>query len=406
MNRIRKHYLSIPLLNFLFAAILGLFMRYAHVNSIPIPYRYRYITHAHSHIAILGWVYLAIFSLLVVYFIPEWYGRYKRLFWATQVSVIGMLFSFPFQGYAAASITFSSLHVIVSYFFIYYFLKDTKSLNSPSSKMLHASLLHMFISTIGLWCMAPIMAMKIKGGWDQVAIQFFLHFQFNGWFVFAIIALLFRKLKIKSTPNFKKFFVCLNLSLPLTFALPVSWYFKSPIWWWSNAVGIILQLVAVWYLLQIIKPKLREYWTNADKLKRVLIVFVSTSFFLKIILQSGALIPSLAASLVLHVNFVIGFIHLTMLGLISGFLLLFFLEFKNFIISRQLLRIGIYSFVFGVIATEAILFIQGLIFYLEGDMFPHYHLVLFIASVFLVLGIFTIGIQSLLPSRKSISLRE
>src|SRR5699024_2405054 len=123
MNRIRKHYLSIPLLNFLFAAILGLFMRYAHVNSIPIPYRYRYITHAHSHIAILGWVYLAIFSLLVVYLIPEWYGRYKRLFWATQVSVIGMLFSFPFQGYAAASITLSSLHVIVSYFFIYYFLK-------------------------------------------------------------------------------------------------------------------------------------------------------------------------------------------------------------------------------------------------------------------------------------------
>src|SRR5690625_7762252 len=92
--------------------------------------------------------------------------------------------------------------------------------------------------------MECIMAMKIKGVRDQVAIQFFLHFQFNGWFVFAVLGLLFRKLKIEDSANFRKFFLYLSLSLSLTFALPVSWYFKSPIWWCSNAIGILFQLLS------------------------------------------------------------------------------------------------------------------------------------------------------------------
>lgn len=400
MNSIRKCYLGIPLLNFLFAALLGLFMRYVHVNEVPIPYRYRYITHAHSHIAILGWVYLSLFGLLIVYFIPDWYQKYKKLFWFTQLSIIGMLFSFPFQGYAAASITFSTLHVIVSYFFIYYFWKDTRLQSSPASKMLHISLLYMFISTIGLWFMAPIMALKIKGGWGDIAIQFFLHFQFNGWFIFAILALLFQKLQISNSDHFKKLFLYLNLSLPLTFALPVSWYFKSPIWWWSNAIGIIFQLLAVLYLLRIIQPKWVTCWHTASRLRRILLAFVSVSFILKILLQSGALLPSLAASLVLHTNFVIGFIHLTMLGLVSGFILLFFLEFQNFYGDSGLLQIGIYLFILGVFSTEVILFVQGLFFYLDMNMLPNYHLILFVASIVLVLGIFTIGIQIFLPKRE------
>lgn len=400
MNQIRKRYLGIPLLNFLIAAFLGLFMRYVHVGSVAIPYRYKFLVHAHSHIAILGWVYLALFGLLIAAFLPDWHRKYKRIFWATQISIIGMLLSFPFQGYAVFSIIFSSLHVIVSYIFIYHFWRDTKAQQSPASKMMHAALLYMFISTIGLWFMAPIMAMKIKGGWDQVAIQFFLHFQFNGWFIFAVLGLLFKKLNIKNSKDFRKFFLYLSLSLPLTFALPISWYFKSPIWWWSNAAGIILQLIAVWYLIKLLKPKFKEYWQNANQLKHILIVFIAISFFLKVFLQSGALIPSLADSVNLYPNFVIGFIHLTMLGLISGFLFLYLLEFKNFHGRNLMLRTGIYLFIFGVFSTEVILFIQGLLFYLDMDMFPNYHLLLFLASMVLVLGILAICLQLYFTKKK------
>lgn len=254
--------------------------------------------------------------------------------------------------------------------------------------------------------MAPIMAMKINGGWDQVAIQFFLHFQFNGWFIFAVIGLLFKKLKIKNTTDFKRFFLYLSLSLPLTFALPVSWYFHSPIWWWSNALGILFQLLAVWHLLQILKPNVKQYWQTSNRLKHSLIVFVITSFFLKILLQSSSLIPSLADSLVLHTNFVIGFIHLTMLGLITGCLFLYLLEFPNFQGRRLLLRTGIYLFISGVVLTEAILFIQGLLFYLDGNMIANYHLLLFSASILLVLGILIISAQIYFTKNKIQQMRS
>lgn len=400
MKRLRKAYLIIPILNFLFAALLGLFMRYLSVGSVNITYNYRYLVHAHSHIAILGWVYLALFGLLIACFLPDWHRKYKRIFWITQVSIIGMLASFPFQGYAVFSIIFSSLHVIMSYFFIYFLWKDTREQRSPASKMMHAALLYMFVSTIGLWFMAPIMALKIQGSWDQVAIQFFLHFQFNGWFIFAVLALLFHKLKIKDSPHYRKFFIYLSISLVLTFALPVSWYFKSPIWWWSNAIGILLQLLSVWHLIQLIKPKFLGYWKAADFLKYLLLCFVVLSFSLKILLQSGALLPSLAASLSMHIHFVIGFIHLTMLGLITGFIFLFYLDQPNFKKQNSLLKSGIYLFIAGVFLTELLLFVQGLLIYLGKGVFTQYYLLLFLASVLLVVGIFIIGLQLLLPKKQ------
>lgn len=399
MQTIRKPYLLVPLLNFLLASLLGLFMRFAYIGSIDIPFQYRYLVHAHSHVAILGWVYLALFGLSIASFLPEWYSKYKLLFWSTQVSVIGMLLSFPFQGYAAVSISFSTLHLILSYFFIYQFWKDTKHLKSLGVKMMHTAMLYMFLSTLGLWGMGPIMAMKLGGSWIQVVIQFFLHFQFNGWFVFAVLALLFHKIKLEPTKNFRRFFVLLNLSLPLTYALPISWYFKSPIWWWCNTIGILLQFLSVYYLLVLLKPKVKQYWQQADVLKRSLILFTGLSFSLKILLQSGSFVPSLAESLSIHVNFVIGFIHLTMLGMITGFLLLFLLEVSNFIGNRLLLNLGVSLFIAGVFFTELLLFIQGLLFYLEQGVFANYHLLLFIASTLLVLGICVIGLQVLFKNK-------
>src|SRR5690606_36682010 len=87
------------LLNFFFAALMGLALRYAVLH--PLGINYRFLPHAHSHVAMLGWVYLMLYVLFVHYFVPEKKPVYNRLFWATQLAVLGMLFSFPFQGYAA-----------------------------------------------------------------------------------------------------------------------------------------------------------------------------------------------------------------------------------------------------------------------------------------------------------------
>src|SRR5690606_24662500 len=120
-----KKLVLVCLLNFFIAAVMGLLLRYAFVQ--PIEVNYRYLTHAHSHAAMLGWVYLMLFTLIVHYFIPIKKPIYNRLFWITELAVIGMLVSFPFQGYAAVSISFSTLHIFCSYYFAYLIFKHHKT---------------------------------------------------------------------------------------------------------------------------------------------------------------------------------------------------------------------------------------------------------------------------------------
>ena len=113
---------------------MGLAMRYTSIN--PIGFNYRFLTHAHSHVAMLGWVYLMLFTLIVHYFIPEKKPIYNRLFWLTEVAVVGMMLSFPLQGYAAISISFSTLHIFCSYYFVYLIWNHHKIENIASRYLL------------------------------------------------------------------------------------------------------------------------------------------------------------------------------------------------------------------------------------------------------------------------------
>ena len=120
-----KSHITVSLGYFLLAALLGVLLRTFVV--LPIPVNYRFIVHTHSHIALLGWVYMALTTLLYHLFLSrqEVGIRYKRIFWFTQFSLLGMLFSFPFQGYALFSIMFSTLFLLASYWFAGFFMKHT-----------------------------------------------------------------------------------------------------------------------------------------------------------------------------------------------------------------------------------------------------------------------------------------
>ena len=184
---------------------MGLALRFSFLESIGI--NYRFLTHAHSHVAMLGWVYLMLFTLFIHYFIPNEPKIFNRLFWLTELAVVGMMISFPIQGYAALSITFSTLHIFCSYYFVFLIWKHLKTRSTATEKLLKASLLFMMISTIGVWCLGP--AVSILGSTSafyHIAIQFFLHFQFNGWFLIAVIAVFFHLLKVEDSKLFRQFY--------------------------------------------------------------------------------------------------------------------------------------------------------------------------------------------------------
>ncbi|MFL0353742.1 hypothetical protein [Xanthomarina sp. GH4-25] len=373
------------LINFFIAALLGLALRYTYLS--PISFNYRYLTHAHSHIAMLGWVYLMLYTLFVRYFIPEKKPVYTTLFWVTQIAVVGMLLSFPFQGYAAISITFSTLHILCSYYFFRLIWKNHETQSIVTKLLLKASLLFMLISTLGVWCLGP--AVGILGqasAFYQIAIQFFLHFQFNGWFLIAVLAVLFHKLQIKDSKEFQLFFKLLISSSILTFALPVNWFAPHVVLLWINGLGVLLLMASLHVFLKLIKPRLKTMMNASSNNLKFILWFALFCFILKIVLQSLSLIPEISNMAFQHRNLVIGFIHLTMLGVISGFLFVFILQ-SQLVTQNKNLTLSMFVFVLGFLLTELILIIQGCLFYFGIGLLPNYYVLLFFSSILLPLGI-------------------
>ena len=351
-----KNWLAVCLANFLIAALFGSMLRLSRL--VPLGFEYSNFLHAHSHVAMLGWVYLVIFGLAVTVFVPDdSRQRFGNLFWVTQGSVIGMMVTFPLQGYAPASITFSTLHILCAYVFA---VRVWKFL--PRG-MFRTALVFMVISTFGAWSLGVVGATLGKeSAWYKVAIQFFLHFQFNGWFLIGGIALLHRYLgRLGICPN-PRLVHCLGALLAasavFTFGLPLQWSFGLPVFGVFNAVGAALQLGALMLIAMIFK-NVKKHLPPVSQSLAWLMILAGLSLLMKAVFQGLSTWPEIADASLKVRPFAIGFIHLTMLGAVSGILL--FLVGQNFPVAQKSFswKTGTALFCAGFIGTEALIFLQG-----------------------------------------------
>ncbi|KQB37544.1 hypothetical protein [Flavobacterium aquidurense] len=392
--------------NFLIAAIMGLLMRFVtlfHFSNI----KYSFLLHAHSHVAMLGWVYMTIYALIVHLFIPKDKSCkpiYNQLFWITEFTVVGMMISFPVQGYAFFSIVFSTVHILLSYVFCKLVWKDSFREKTPEKKLLSAAILFLVFSTLGVWCLGPAINMLGKqNAFYQIAIQFFLHFQFNGWFLFAVFALFLKQAKVNpDKESFNKFFVLLILSTFLTVALPISWYVKNEMLKWINIFGVFLQITAFMYFYKILKPYVLYSKTDLNIRIKGIYGLVLFSLVFKIVIQLLNVMPDLAEVSHQIRNLVIGFIHLTALGIITGILFGVLIENKILDNKSKILGYGIKTFALGYIMNELLLFLQGIFFYSgKGKLFGYFEGV-FIAGILIVVSIILIIISILNKKQESI----
>jgi hypothetical protein len=338
----------------------------------------------------MGWLSAAFFVFICKYFQLH-RPIYSYLFWALQASILGMLISFPIAGYAFFSILFSSAHMIFSYAFIYAVWQDLPQKNTSagkhSTRFLKTALFFLGLSTIGIWALPPIMATGLRGtAWYYSAVQFFLHFQFNGWFIFALLALMFKVFEIQhirfATKTIDRFYWLLLISCLLTYALSVTWSTPDQMLFWVNSIGVLLQGVALIYFLIILRSVKTE---SVEKLSKPHFSLWGIAFFclsFKILIQTLVAVPYLATiSYTIH-NFVIGFIHLLMLGALSTFLF-GLMNYAKFNVHQ----LGVRIFLLGILLTELLLFGQGVLIWAGLSFIPYYHLILAIASLLLPLGL-------------------
>lgn len=387
-------WLQTVFLNFFIAACMGLLLRLIHVIEIPWM-DFKNMMHAHSHVAMLGWLFMAFYGLILDRFTSaEEAGKriHSYLFWAAQLSVVGMMFSFPVQGYGAISIAFTTAHLIIAYTIAVRLLRAIRRSATPSTLLIRTALILMVISTIGVWLLGPI-----KAGWFgnsvvyYASIQFFLHFQFNGWFTFAALALVFHQIEQSgqhiSKQHFRWFFGLLLTSVVLTYALSVAWSTPEEWLFWINGTGVIVQLFALGVFLAIVWKHRQVFLIKGGHLLNTLYALAIISFAIKILIQTAVVIPQVAVMSYTIRQFVVGFIHLTMLGSISLYLLAVLNSHQNNILSNYANNSGLILIALGFVFTEGLLFLQGTFLWMALGFLPLYYELILIASVFIPLGI-------------------
>lgn len=308
------------LFNFFLITLIGLFLRSVPITGLTVPY-YRNILHSHSHFAFGGWVMPALLVLIMKYF-PELranisYRHWRNIAALLLLSSYGMLLSFPFQGYAPVSISFSTLSVLASFYLavIIWRVKDINR-NTTAMRFLLAGLVYLVLSAAGPFATAPLIAMG-KAGTPLYAnvIYFYLHFQYNGWFCFALLGVLYQIIGDDRTRHGKRVFVLLNSACAPAYFLSTLWSHPPFFFYIVGGIGALLQLVALFFLLSGIsdsKTNRKLHW---------MIRLALFSFAIKIILQLAGTFPAIANMAFVHRNFIIAYLHLVLLGFVSFFVL-------------------------------------------------------------------------------------
>jgi len=385
-----KRHTNIALGYFLLVGLLGILLRLFFVT--PIAANYRWVVHTHSHIALLGWVYIALTTLIYkLYFTEANKGNlYRRIFWFSNVTILGMLVTFPFQGYALFSIIFSSLFLVSSYFFAWFVLKHTPSVyrETYSFKCIKAALWYMIFSSIGPWSLGAIMVTLGKTSmWYKMAIYYYLHFQYNAWFILVLLGILFFLLdKAKLSPEkkeFRSFFLLINSGIILSFFLSVLWVEPHAIFYILAAAGAVLQVMAFYKLYLMLKKVWQKFKISSSAFVGFLLKISGVLMIGKILMQLLTAIPYFADLSFLYTDFVIGYLHWVFLGIVSIAIFAFFQHFKLMKLPKP-----IFSLYFtGFVLSEALIFYKGASMWLGLPFFSEYFPLLVLVSSLILISV-------------------
>ena len=225
---LQRRLLLFSVFDLLLLSVIGVTLRAYPIFPVPL-FDYKNLLHAHSHFAFGGWVMPILLAIILKYF-PEFtqrisYRHLRNISVSILVSAYGMLLSFPFQGYAPVSIAFSTLSIFAGFYMAFALWKAAGASNTPSVLFLKTGLVFLVISAAGPFATGPLIAMGKAGtALYYNAVYFYLHFQYNGWFTFAILAVAYKMIEKKGPPVNGK------LVYRLFTAACIPAYFLSTLW--------------------------------------------------------------------------------------------------------------------------------------------------------------------------------
>ena len=400
--------LKITVFNLFLVSFLGVIMRYKIAFYFPF-LEQKNIQEAHSHFAFYGWItsaiYLFIYKILKENISKEKLSRFYITIIINLFASYGMLFSFLYGGYYWLSIAFSSIALFSSFSILIIYYKNYKKLATLSRIWFLGGLFFAVFSSLGVFNLS---FMKVTHHISQdlylASTYFYLHFQYNGFFIFSCIGLFINTLenigtKLNSSEIYLNFWL-LFFSCVLGFGLSILWL-ELPIW---------LYLIIVWAsLLQVLVSVRIFFWVRKNwmlilekltPLERFILFFVGVAFFAKVLLQLASTIPVVSQFAFGFRNIVIAYLHLVLLMCITSFLILKLLISKIFRLNKIFI-LGIKLFLLGMFLNELVLGINGILS-IKYISLPYSQYFLLGISVLIMLSLFII----LISSKKNISQRS
>jgi hypothetical protein len=399
-NIMVKKMIASGLIYFIIIIVIGLILRIKLVTPILPGFQYMHLVHAHSHVAFLGWVYFLLLAILIKYCIPENEHNspsVRVVYYGTHFSVIGMLISFSLQGYAFFSIMFSTFHIFFSYYFAYiYFTRRHKNLPIMVSLFFHTGVIIMLLSSIGPWALAFVGAKGLSNTpIFNSLIYFYLHLQYNGWFTFMIMGTAYQlinrpySLKVARWQYGMLLISVIPTFIPDIIDLGIPVFFQK-----VGMLGAVLQLISTALFLVTVWTPL--VFKSKGKSAKWLLHVAFVSLAIKSLMEFLQSWPFLGEMIPSNRQVVLGYLHLTLLGFVSSFLL-YFLRMDSGARVTSFWRRAVFLFCIGTASMIGLLFLAGLFIWMNIPLHLWIWVSLFVASAAAGVGTFAMlpGLMSL-----------
>ncbi len=389
MINLKKH-IGVALFYFLLVALMGILLRFYVVT--PLPFNYKFLLHAHSHTALLGWIYLGLTTLIYKVFLQDTEKPilYKRIFYFTNICILGMIVTFPIQGYALFSIIFSTLFLFASYWFAWFAMKyvPLHFKNRASWRLIKMSLWYLVISSIGPWAIGGVMStLGPTSIWYKTSIYFYLHFQYNGWFILALLGLLFYFFEEKgihfNPHKLKSVFFLLNFGIIFTVFLSALWFKPPLIFYILGGIGAVAQILAFHDLYWTLKEHFLTLKKEFGNQSWLLLKIAGVLMAIKIVMQLFSAHPYMARLAFQLKDFVIGYLHLVFLGIVITTLLAFLKYFKLLHLPKTFVSIFLLAFA----TTEILIFYKAFVLWMGLPFFADYYIYLAVLSCLFPLAV-------------------
>ncbi|UYW01458.1 hypothetical protein K5I29_00460 [Flavobacterium agricola] len=315
------------LFNFLLVALVGVLMRYNIWQGLLV-FQHKFMQQSHSHFAFYGWVSAAIYALVYYYFkklqLAVGFLKYELIMVVNQIGAYGMLFSFLKGGYYGLSIFFSALSFLAGVLYFIFLVRDTAKQQNTAFIWLKVGAFFAVFSSIGIFGLSYFTSKRETFEvLYRASMYFYLHFQYNGFFLFSCLGLFFLYLQSSNIhlpyKKNKNILYLLAVGTFFGYGLSTLWI-ETPrlllLFWFFIAA---IQLYSAYLLVSFVYQN-KKLLLSTNTILRLFFWVFSAVFVLKFILPFLSLFPTLTAIAFFNLNIVMAYLHLILLVGFSVFL--------------------------------------------------------------------------------------